>query len=1425
MRKQTETILISLIVLLAVFANIQLNINPVFAEGSSQTLIASHVDYYAWRPLAELHPSDSAYYSAAFQCFKTPATTSFRITLVMFRLKKEGSPTGNAHAVLYVMSGTYGVDGLPTGSALATSDDFDVSTLTDSVVWYDFTFTGEQQYQMQADTYYCIAFENPTAGTIDGGNYVLFAYDDTVIHGLKIFGDYHDSDWDSYLNDKAAFYVYGTLILSITSVPSIVSFAINKTESLTVYSTSNDGYLTKNYADYATGQSAASADSVNVGDDQSFIGQSDVGGLGDEILIDNYTEANHDNALDFLWVFPSEESGASAGGQTFVVTQNTFITKATFELYKVGSPVGNLRAAIYNMSGTFGNDGVPTGDKLDDSANLDMDEPYSGWELYNFTFSGELEVTPGYYCVVAYVYEATTLNATNFIRVGADFSGGDDGNLVKYAGGEWATPYPVKDCCYYVYGKVMGVSYIYRSYFYFDTSNLPDETDIVSATLSLYGKTDESDADFYICIHHNDTHPEDPLVVADYNKIHYGTSCGGKLSTSGFTTSGYNIITFNSTGLAWINKTGNTTFCLRSLEDISVSEPAGDEYIEVWANEKGGNYRPKLIIVYADSETTPYSEAIASATYMIVFPATHTIGTLTWTFNRWEDDSTNRTRIIDLQTDMSLTAYYSSEYTPSDYTGYEPVFECAMNNMFELNGVLEGNDTYRQMLLDTSIYENHGKTSPLTHPYAGPELTWGMIGKGLEFDGVDDSVIIANSESLNITESITIEFWFMVYNATPNQKFISKTNDGQREWVIGIQNAKLYTELWTFSGSLYSDTESSETIEEGVFYYVGLTYDYRDGYYTVYLHGKPQFNVTTDANKIRNVNADMFLGSLSNSSWWFNGVLDEIRVFPYKRGLDEMFSDARTAIRRFDTWSFVNSGTSPDLYNEPDPDWTVVEGVSDDYQGFTNNDPELPWAYANGTCKHTLVRTLKYVAGFQQYQIYCNVSYDHGTSVVYGDNYVQWYWNFFKNGRLQSTYYVEVGTIWASTDAVTRWYVLFKRITPYFASENMTTFDIYPNSTLFGKNLPIIVSAWIGPDNKHFTVRVDVQDVRASGYDGDGDDPPFTYSYDLVDENLNSHVVDWFDGWIVAGIKVRCTSALANWAKMQIQSHKLAFLIPLIIIGAIIIGGIASYYLFPQVQETVNTVVKEVTNILQPVVEIVGSAVKVVGDTVGDALAGLAHDIIGGLSGLGTFIGQQLTGLTTALDGLAGSVWATLSSYAEPIMSALVNAWAIMGPALVGMLDTIFGWFGFENGYSIISGFITSLWAWLGTSITYSVSLLTNAFELMTSFIGKFVNTVAITVGNWVNMINTFWYILDNTWGGAQSVWDTIGGSIWITIIAILYPIYLLYLWDEQGLDALLSHLKMLIDIGAFICRIFITVIQLFVNILSNLIEKIPFAE
>jgi len=155
------------------------------------------------------------------------------ITKNEFYLKKVGTPTGNATAILYAHSGTFGVSSIPTGAALATSDNFDVSTLTTSYALKNFTFTGAQQYTMTSGTKYVIAIKY-TGG--DASNYVSVGIDSTAPTHNGNFC-YYDGSWGYNANCDICFYVYVGTPVALYKYDKRAKIVITNNLSITAYIT------------------------------------------------------------------------------------------------------------------------------------------------------------------------------------------------------------------------------------------------------------------------------------------------------------------------------------------------------------------------------------------------------------------------------------------------------------------------------------------------------------------------------------------------------------------------------------------------------------------------------------------------------------------------------------------------------------------------------------------------------------------------------------------------------------------------------------------------------------------------------------------------------------------------------------------------------------------------------------------------------------------------------------------------------------------------------------------------------------------------------------------------------------------------------------------------------------------------------------
>lgn len=146
--------------------------------------------------------NNQSIYSTNFNAFGQTFTTSqpYLLETAKFYLSKSGSPTGNATAKLYAVTGLVGSTAVPTGAALATSDTFDVSTLTTSPTLTTLTFSSK--YFMTAGNY-ALVFDYSGG---DASNYVQFGVDLTssTHSGNGIY--YYVGAWNADSAQDSIFY-------------------------------------------------------------------------------------------------------------------------------------------------------------------------------------------------------------------------------------------------------------------------------------------------------------------------------------------------------------------------------------------------------------------------------------------------------------------------------------------------------------------------------------------------------------------------------------------------------------------------------------------------------------------------------------------------------------------------------------------------------------------------------------------------------------------------------------------------------------------------------------------------------------------------------------------------------------------------------------------------------------------------------------------------------------------------------------------------------------------------------------------------------------------------------------------------------------------------------------------------------------------
>jgi len=157
--------------------------------------------------------------------------------------------------------------------------------------------------------------------------------------------------------------------------------------------------------------------------------------------------------------------------------------------------------------------------------------------------------------------------------------------------------------------------------------------------------------------------------------------------------------------------------------------------------------------------------------------------------------------------------------------------------------------------------------------------TWvnGVIGKALSFDGVDDYVKVPNSASLNISGPITILAWVYVTKLNVDQKICSKQSPGYK---LGIYtNNKVEFEIRNPSGTAYlnRDVAGGTVLEANKWYFVGGWWDGSEIRSIVNGNFERPYSYTGSLGTTTN---PLTIGGESfTSGFWFNGIIDEVRIY------------------------------------------------------------------------------------------------------------------------------------------------------------------------------------------------------------------------------------------------------------------------------------------------------------------------------------------------------------------------------------------------------------------------------------------------------------------------------------------------------------------------------------------------------------------
>jgi len=197
----------------------------------------------------------------------------------------------------------------------------------------------------------------------------------------------------------------------------------------------------------------------------------------------------------------------------------------------------------------------------------------------------------------------------------------------------------------------------------------------------------------------------------------------------------------------------------------------------------------------------------------------------------------------------------------------------------------------------------------------------------------------------------------------------------------------------------------------------------------------------------------------------------------------------------------------------------------------------------------------------------------------------------------------------------------------------------------------------------------------------------------------------------------------------------------------------------------------------------------------------LVPDVLSGFFGsaLGAIFSSALKRLSNTLAGFGLNFFTLSIEFIDNVFSALGY------PALV---TTIFSW-------------MDSLFANVPTLLGYGLTLIEQIFRTINLSAGNTLTQLTSVITIWLGMYTTVQNMLTGVMTPGINLWNDLGISSFIQILAVLYPMWLVVLGADKGVQAVVDHLTGILDIGSFFLNFILNVTELFVSLLTGLIGAI----
>ncbi len=276
-----------------------------------------------------------------------------------------------------------------------------------------------------------------------------------------------------------------------------------------------------------------------------------------------------------------------------------------------------------------------------------------------------------------------------------------------------------------------------------------------------------------------------------------------------------------------------------------------------------------------------YSGSHFSTTSLPTGEWSHVVGTYDGTTRRLYVNGV----LKDEDNDPGLSLSSSAKFKIGYYSGYfnglideVRIYNRALSEA-EIKAIYQNNTFIREGLVAYWRFdEGSGTTAHDTHHIAKSDNKEGSVfGNALSFDGVDDYVELPNSDSLDITDEITVEAWVKLKEVASGQrqKVIAGKFDGDCDPYALIYDNVDYYVGFKLSANSVTVPHYSYTPDNKWHHLVG-TYDGKDVKF--YFDGELKAS-SPNSGLIKSRTNSVTIGGWTGQTRFINGTIDEVHIY------------------------------------------------------------------------------------------------------------------------------------------------------------------------------------------------------------------------------------------------------------------------------------------------------------------------------------------------------------------------------------------------------------------------------------------------------------------------------------------------------------------------------------------------------------------